>query len=128
MPLRCRYFGTAKEAKNWKSSIRSVIHTKPCFYKTEDRNGGVWWHVDVSVDPREQRRGMKKRASMSSGAGHSERGRRGRRDSTTSGSSAANDDDEVIEEEDAEADTDDEALEMRPSASSTRKRRKTNER
>lgn len=60
------YFGTAKEAKNWKSSIRSVIHTKPCFHKTEDKEGRVWWQVDVNVDPREQRRGMKKRSNSSS--------------------------------------------------------------
>lgn len=64
----CRYFGTAKEAKNWKSSIRSVIHTKPCFYKSEDEAGNVWWHVDVDIDPREQRRGMKKRSSVSNGS------------------------------------------------------------
>lgn len=57
------YFGTAKEAKNWKSSIRSVIHTKPCFVKSEDEAGNVWWSVDVNIDPREQRRGMKKRAN-----------------------------------------------------------------
>lgn len=57
------YFGTAKEAKNWKSSIRSVIHTKPCFCKSEDESGAVWWSVDVNIDPREQRRGMKKRSN-----------------------------------------------------------------
>ena len=68
-----RYFGRAKEAKNWKSSIRSVIHTKPCFYKTEDpTTGAVWWHVDVAVDPREQRRGLKKRSSVSSGGDEAE--------------------------------------------------------
>jgi len=67
------YFGRAKEAKNWKSSIRSVIHTKPCFYKTEDpTTGAVWWHVDVAVDPREQRRGLKKRSSVSSGGDEAE--------------------------------------------------------
>lgn len=68
-----RYFGRAKEAKNWKSSIRSVIHTKPCFYKTEDAAiGAVWWHVDVAIDPREQRRGLKKRSSVSSGGDEAE--------------------------------------------------------
>ena len=68
-----RYFGRAKEAKNWKSSIRSVIHTKPCFYKTEDAaTGAVWWHVDVAIDPREQRRGLKKRSSVSSGGDEAE--------------------------------------------------------
>lgn len=76
MNFRCRieirYFGSAKEAKNWKSSIRSVIHTKPCFYKSEDENGHVWWHVDPDIDPREQRRGMKKRGSVSYGSGSSD--------------------------------------------------------
>lgn len=45
-----------------------MIHTKPCFYKSEDDAGQVWWHVDVDIDPREQRRGMKKRSSLSSGS------------------------------------------------------------
>lgn len=69
--VNIRYFGSAKEARNWKSSIRSVIHTKPCFYKSEDESGNVWWHVDADIDPREQRRGMKKRSSLSSGSGTS---------------------------------------------------------
>lgn len=61
-----RYFGIAKEAKNWKSSIRSVIHTKPCFHKSEHEDGTMWWRVDVDIDPREQRRGLKKRTKAGS--------------------------------------------------------------
>lgn len=51
-----------------------MIHTKPCFVKTELKDRSVWWSVDVNIDPREQRRGLKKRSlSTSSAIGNARR-------------------------------------------------------